>query len=58
MRRLKYKLSWWIAQRLPKQVALYAFVRVHALSGEGPSYDGEYSQAYKRWVKQHEIKEL
>lgn len=57
MRRIKYLVSWWIAWALPKQVVLYAFVRVHALTRHAPLYDGEYSQAYKLWVKTYDIKE-
>jgi len=56
-RRLKQKFMWWLAIKLPKQAALYAMVRVHALSGEGPEYEGEYSQAYKLWVKTYRIEE-
>jgi len=57
MRVLKFKLAWWLVKYLPKRVILYAFVRVHGLSGEAPLYDGEYSRAYKTWVAKHGIKE-
>lgn len=57
MKRLKFKFMWWLAYAIPAQAALYAFVRVHALAGEAPDYEGEYSQAYKRWVAKYEISE-
>lgn len=57
MKKYLHKIYWWIAFHLPKQITLYAFVRVHALSGEGPAYEGEYSKAYDLWVKTHGIKE-
>lgn len=57
MGQLKNKLMWWIAFHLPKQAALYAFVRVHSLTGEGPAYDGEYAKAYLLWTKTHGIDE-
>jgi hypothetical protein len=52
----KEKLAWWIVERLPKRVLLYAFCMVHGLSGEGPSYDGEYSRAYKLWCAKWGLK--
>jgi len=58
MKRLKYRLSWWLAYILPARVALYAFVRVHSLIGEGPAYDGEYLRAYKLWVKKNETRRM
>jgi hypothetical protein len=54
---LKQKFMWWLAFAIPPQAALYAFVRVHALIGEGPAYDGEYSRAYKAFVKEYGINE-
>jgi hypothetical protein len=56
MNDLKDKIAWWIAFMLPKRVALYAFVRVHALSGDAPLIDGEYSRAYELWKTVHKIK--
>lgn len=52
---LKEKICWWIAYRLPKRVALYAFVRVHSLTMEAPEHDGEYSRAFKLWQKKHGV---
>lgn len=57
MEKIKQKIMWWIAFHIPKQAALYAFVRVHSLTGEGPTYDGEYSMAYKKWVDTHKLKQ-
>ncbi len=57
MKRLKFKLCWWIAYKLPKRVALYAFVRVHALTMDAPAYEGEYSKAYKLWTSKNGIVE-
>jgi hypothetical protein len=54
--RYKEKLAWFIVTRLPKRVLLYAFCMVHGLSGEGPSYDGEYARAYKLWAEKHGLK--
>lgn len=37
------RLAWWLAWRLPRKVALLAFVRVAAASGKGPdelTFDG------------------
>lgn len=40
------KVAWWLAWRLPRKVALLAFVRVYAVLGEcGPDYE----RAHKRW---------
>jgi len=55
--RWKYKICWWLAWAIPARVALYAFVRVHATLREAPESDGEYSRAYKRWVKETGIVE-
>lgn len=49
----KEKLAWFIVKYLPARVLLYAFCRVHALSGEAPEYDGEYKKAYQLWAKKH-----
>ena len=39
-------LPWWIAWRLPRKVALLAFVRVYGVLGEcGP----DYKAAYDAW---------
>lgn len=57
MKKLKYKLAWWLAYAIPARAALYAFVRVHSLSGDGPTAEGEYSKAYKLWVSKNDIKE-
>jgi hypothetical protein len=54
--RLKDKAAWWLVKRLPKRVLLYAFVYVHALKGDAPEYNGEYSQAYKLWTAKHGLK--
>lgn len=48
-RRFKEWAAWKIAFALPHQVALFAFVRVHASTGEGPAQDGEYCRAYREW---------
>lgn len=52
----KEKLAWFVVKHLPKRVLLYAFCMVHAITGEGPSYDGEYSTAYKMFAKKHGLK--
>lgn len=54
--RTKEKLAWLIVKHLPKRVLLYAFCRVHGLSGQGPKYDGEYKMAYDLWVKKWGLK--
>lgn len=41
-------LRWRIAGWLPRRIALLAFVRVCAASGDGPS-DITYESAYKAW---------
>jgi len=51
--RMKEVVSWWIVRHLPKRVLLYAFCMVHGLSGEGPSYRGEYRNAYELWTKKY-----
>ena len=51
----KERLAWWVVKRLPKRVLLYAFCMVHGLSGEGPSYDGEYKKAYYLWAKKWKL---
>lgn len=38
--------AWWLAWKLPRKVALYAFVRVYGVLGDcGPDYE----YAYKAW---------
>jgi len=54
--RMKEKLAWWIAGRLPRRVLLYAFCIVHGNTGEGPSYGGEYATAYNLWAEKHGLK--
>lgn len=54
--RTKEKLAWWVVNHLPKRVLLYAFCTVHAITGEGPSYEGEYATAYKKWAERHGLK--
>ena len=40
------RIAWHVAWLLPRQVALYAFVRVYGAWGElGPDYD----HVYKAW---------
>lgn len=41
------KLRWKIAWMLPRRIALLAFVRVYAQSGDAPG--PEYERAYKEW---------
>lgn len=43
----KETLPRWIALRLPRKVALFAFVRVSAASGEGPY--AEYALRHQEW---------
>lgn len=50
------KLPLWIAMHLPARVAMWAFIRVHSLSGEGPSCDGEYKKAHDLWSKKYGIR--
>ncbi len=52
----KEKLAWFIVKHLPKRVALYAFCFVHGITGEGPSYDGEYKKAYEMFAKRYGLK--
>jgi len=34
------RLPWWVAMRLPRKVALFAFIRVYAATGDClPDYD-------------------
>lgn len=50
--------SWWywvreatpraIAMRLPRRIALWAFIRVHAAEPNGP---GNYASAYDHWTR-------
>ena len=49
-------LRWWTdtlpmkcAWLLPRRVALWAFIRVYACTGDGPGPD--YSRAYDAWEK-------
>ena len=37
----------WIAWKLPRKVALWAFIRVYAKDGSAPG--PEYERAYKAW---------
>ena len=43
--------SWpmWVAWRLPKRVALWAFIRVYAKDGKSPGE--EYTRVYNAWVQ-------
>lgn len=51
-RRLPNKFIWWVAWKLPRKVALYAFVRVYGVIGDiGPGND--YARAYKLWEAGH-----
>lgn len=52
----KEKLAWFIAKHLPKRILLYSFCIVHGVAKEGPSYDGEYSRAYKLFTKRYGLK--
>ena len=39
------KIAWWLAWKLPRRVALYAFVRVYGVLGEcGPDYEPVYTR--------------
>lgn len=40
------KLAWFIAYKLPRKIALYAFVRVYATLG---TCNNDYTQAYDNW---------
>jgi len=40
------KIAWWLAYRLPRKVALLAFVRVYATLGECGK---DYELAYRNW---------
>lgn len=42
--KLARKAAWW----LPREVALWAFIRVCSATGDGPS-DITYESAYKGW---------
>lgn len=54
--RTKEKLAWFIAKHLPKRVLLYAFCIVHGNTGNGPSYEGEYAIAYKKWTERYGLR--
>lgn len=41
------KIAWWLANKLPRQVALYAFVRVYAACSDAPV--PEYARVYQAW---------
>jgi len=47
--RLKHDLPWWIACKLPRKVALMAFVRVFGILGDCPPI---YSEIYRAWEAQ------
>ena len=47
-RRFKDWAAWTLAFNLPRRVALFAFVRVCAETGDSPS-DISYDSAYKAW---------
>ena len=40
----------WVAWRLPKQIALWAFIRVYIHDGHGPS--SEYCRIHDAWMSQ------
>ncbi len=42
------KIAWWLALKLPRQVALLAFVRVCSATGDGPD-SITYESAYRAW---------
>jgi len=44
------KLAWWLAWKLPRRVALFAFVRVCGATGNSPSQI-TYASAYDAWVQ-------
>jgi hypothetical protein len=54
IRDLPRRICWAIAFRLPPLIALYTFVRVSALSGDGPCECG-YVKSYKLWVEKHKL---
>jgi len=39
----------WIAWRLPRRIALWAFIRVYAADGQSPGPD--YERVYKHWER-------
>lgn len=41
---------WWVANKLPKKIALFAFVRVYAKDGQSPGED--YRRVYDAWVRE------
>jgi len=42
------RLCWHLAYWLPRRVALFAFVRVYASTGDGPG--PEYERIYRTWT--------
>jgi hypothetical protein len=40
----------WVAWRLPRRIALWAFIRVYALDGQAPG--PEYTRIYNAWEAQ------
>jgi len=54
--RLSFKFHWTIANKIPPKSALYAFVRVHAVTGEGPC-DCGYTRPYNLFVEDNNIKD-
>lgn len=49
----KDKLCWLIVRLLPARAVLFAFVKVHALSGDCPGK--EYCEAYDLWTHKHNL---
>ena len=46
---IKYKISWWIAQHLPRRVQLYAYVNVQAVGEVHWGYDTIYPLFAERY---------
>ena len=48
----EYGFPMWVAWKVPRKIALWTFIRVYALDGQGPGE--EYRRVYDAWVKQDE----
>ena len=45
-------IPMWIAFKIPPRIALWVFIRVHALSGDGHT---TYESAYDDWVAKYKL---
>ena len=60
--KIKTKIAWWVAHRLPARVVLYviALAFVNASTGKwGGAFPDRlgYKEVFDRWVEKHNIKQ-